>query len=294
MIKVKYKLKKNKFGFLQINPKPSVQELDSFYNQNFYTSNYKNFNNSSLAEQLKDSKFYNYKWEKIYNNFLKLKKSVLKKKVLDIGCGWGQCLLYLKKKGLDCYGIDPSTKAINYCNKKGLKGEVSNLSNLDIFKNIRFDFVIMNNVLEHLRNPVETIKKINKILKKNGIIFIEVPNDFNTFQLVGKKANKIKNDWWVSPPAHLNYFSHKTLQNFLIMNNFLIKKKDTSFPIEIFLLFNQNYVGNQKLGKKLHNYRVSFEKNMINTGNRSKLENFYEKLAELNLGRTAIVYAQKR
>ena len=51
---MKYSLKKNKFGFIQVKPTPSVEELDKFYKKNFYSINYKNFNNSELKEQVKD------------------------------------------------------------------------------------------------------------------------------------------------------------------------------------------------------------------------------------------------
>ena len=42
---MKNSLKKNKFGFIQVKPTPSVEELDKFYKKNFYSINYKNFNN---------------------------------------------------------------------------------------------------------------------------------------------------------------------------------------------------------------------------------------------------------
>ena len=45
-------------------------------------------------------------------------------------------------------------KPINYCKSKGLKTEISNLEKLDIFGNIKFDFIIMNNILEHLRDHI--------------------------------------------------------------------------------------------------------------------------------------------
>lgn len=291
---MKYSLKKNKFGFFQIKPTPSQKDLDKFYNQNFYTKNNKNFNNSALKEQVKSKNYFNYKWKKIFDNFKLINKNLKKKKVLDIGCGYGQCILYLKKKGLDCYGLDPSLHAVEYCKSKQLKVQESNLDRLDVFENIKFDFIIMNNVLEHLRDPVNIIKKIKKILKKNGIIFIEVPNDFNAFQMTGAKANRIKKQWWVAPPAHLNYFSHSTLDHFLTSNDFKIIKKGSSFPLEIFLLFGDDYVSNKSLGKVCHEKRVNFERNLLNNRNENVLDKFYQKLAEINLGRTAIIYAKKR
>ena len=153
---------------------------------------------------------------------------------------------------------------------------------------------VMNNVLEHLRDPISIIKKIKKILKKNGILFIEVPNDFNAFQTTGRIANKIKKQWWVSPPAHLNYFSHDTLENFLNKNNFSVVKRESSFPFEIFLLFGDNYVTDRTLGKECHKKRIKFEQNFLKTKNEKFLDKFYEKLAEINLGRTAIIYAKNK
>lgn len=42
-------------------------------------------------------------------------------RVLDIGCGAGRCLLYLKEKGLEAVGIDTSPLAIKVCRERGLK-----------------------------------------------------------------------------------------------------------------------------------------------------------------------------
>ena len=180
----------------------------------------------------------------------------------------------------------------SYCKNKGLKAEISNLENLNLLGNTKFDFIIMNNVLEHLRDPISIIKKVKLFLKKNGVLFIEVPNDFNLFQLSGKFVNKIKNDWWVNPPAHLNYFSHDTLEFFLKKLGFKILKKDSSFPFEIFLLFGDNYVLDKNLGKECHKKRVNFEQNLLKNNNEEILNLFYQKMAEINLGRTAIIYAK--
>ena len=67
------------------------------------------------------------------------------------------------------------------------------------------------NVLEHLRDPFATLKLIkSKLLAKNGLLVIEVPNDFNDFQQVANKEFDLDN-WWVVSPNHINYFSPKTL-----------------------------------------------------------------------------------
>jgi len=53
-MKNNYKLKKNKFGFFQVSPTPSAEEITKFYAEEFYTGEYKNFNDSSLEVQISD------------------------------------------------------------------------------------------------------------------------------------------------------------------------------------------------------------------------------------------------
>ena len=65
-----------------------------------------------------------------------------------------------------------------------------------------------------------------------------------------------------------------------------------SFPMEMFLLMGDVYVGNQELGKKCHNKRVEFEKVMRKQNKTEKLMLFYEALAKLDLGRTSLVFAR--
>ena len=60
----------------------------------------------------------------------------------------------------------------------------------------------------------------------------------------------------------------------------------------MFLLFGDNYVSNKILGKECHKKRVNFEQNLLRDKNEKILNLFYEKMAEINLGRTAIVYAK--
>jgi 2-polyprenyl-3-methyl-5-hydroxy-6-metoxy-1,4-benzoquinol methylase len=289
----KYSVKINKkFGFKQIFPTPSVTEINKFYNKIFYSKNFKNFNNSSLKVQKSDKFFFDTKWDSINTNlkiFLKYKKNNIS--VLDIGCGWCQCLIYLKKKGFDCYGFDPSKESVLYGLKYGIKVKHAGMDKVDVFEGKKFNVVILNNVLEHLIDPEGTLKQIKKILKPKGIIMVEVPNDFNDFQIIGKKIHKLK-QWWVSPPAHLNYFSKETLSKLINFLGFKVLLSHSSFPLEMFLLFGDNYIGDPKIGKICHKKRVSFEKNLIKYGKIKLLNDFYKSLAELNLGRTITLYAQ--
>jgi SAM-dependent methyltransferase len=102
-------------------------------------------------------------------------------KILDIGCGFGQILLALKKIGYTSLkGIDIDDEAINYCLRKGFNVEkITDLIEFSMKSNERYDFIIMNHVLEHLEKGriIETLVSIeNNLLSTNGLLFIAVPN----------------------------------------------------------------------------------------------------------------------
>ncbi len=291
-MKKNYKLKKNKFGFYQVSPTPLPEEITKFYANEFYTDEYKYFNDASLEVQVKDKIFFEGRWNDIYNNFLEINKDLKKgASILDIGCGWAQALLFFKKKGFNCYGFDPAIEAVEYGCKKGLNIKHAGLDGMNVFENQKFEIVTMFNVLEHLADPSKTINQIKEILKPNGILVIDVPNEFNDFQTVGRDVHKL-NDWWVVPPNHLNYFSKDSLVNFLELHGLSVEISESSFPLEMFLLFGDNYVKNGNLGNQCHQKRVMFEENLRKHGKSSVLKSFYRALADLNLGRQISVFCK--
>ena len=97
------------------------------------------------------------------------------KKVLEIGCSYGERLSKLKDRGYDVTGIELSEESVQKA--KELFG--LNIINNDIescdFKENQFDVIIMRMVLEHLRNPQTIIRKISSWLREGGELLISVP-----------------------------------------------------------------------------------------------------------------------
>ena len=280
------------YGFLQVSPTPSTDEITQFYANEFYSGEYKNFNNSSLEVQVADKDFFDGQCEDILYNISKvLKKPSESLSILDVGCGWAQALLYFKSKGMNCYGFDPAPEAIEYGLRKGLNVQCAGIDRMDVFDNIKFDVVMLKNVLEHIPNPFEVLKEIReKVLKTGGLLIIDVPNEFNVFQTAGRDVHGLGN-WWVAPPGHLNYFSNDTLVKLVNGAGYEVSLSEASFPLEMFLLFNDCYVGNGVIGKEIHKKRVNFEMNLRKLGLADKLHEFYQALAKINLGRQIAVYA---
>lgn len=282
------------YGYLRLDPIPSKEEVNEFYAKEFYSSNDKYFNNSSLVVQQNQSDFFEKRWEKIHTICKKKFQNSLKgKSVFDIGFGFGQSLLYFRdKKNMKVSGIEPSIEGYEYVKSKGISSYnigIEELQNYNFDK--KNDIVMLLNVLEHLRDPFATLKLIkSKLLAKNGLLVIEVPNDFNDFQQVANKEFDLDN-WWVVSPNHINYFSPKTLFRLLDKCGYTVFEYHTSFPLELFLLFGDNYVNNRDIGKVCHEKRVKFEELMIKHNKQDKLNDFYKSLADLELGRSLTVYA---
>ena len=60
------------------------------------------------------------------------------------------------------------------------------------FENIKFDAIIANGILEHVVDPQKFILKMREKLVKKGMLFINVPNEFNIIQNEYMKLNSIK------------------------------------------------------------------------------------------------------
>lgn len=286
----KFKIIKDEtFGYYRVDPIPTAEEVERYYLEEFYSDNYQAFNNSTLEVQKTDQEFFDSRWEKMYENFNRFFGEVSEKSLFDIGFGFAQALIYFHKKGLEVSGIEPSPEGVNYARSQGLnvyKGGIEAFGQVDR----KFDIVTLVNVLEHLRDPVGVLASIKEqLLERNGLLVVDVPNDFNDFQVVANEEYDL-HQWWVCPPNHVNYFTNTSLCRILKAVGYKVTKSEATFPLEMFLLFGDVYVGNGDIGKLCHNKRVNFEKLMRKHGKTVKLNRFYESLAHLNLGRNTIVY----
>jgi SAM-dependent methyltransferase len=280
------------YGFLRVEPVPTQQEVEKFYADEFYSANAVYFNNSALSLQLEQKGFFDSRWESIYNianNFFE--GNIANKSVFDIGFGFAQALLYLKTKGLVVSGLEPSKEGVDYALSHGVEAYHVGIEDFDCVGSQTFEMVLLLNVLEHLRNPVDTLQNIKtQLLKSNGLLVIDVPNDFNDFQVIANEEYNL-NEWWVYPPNHINYFSPTSLKKLLADCGYEVVHCESSFPLDMFLMFGDVYVGNSTLGRECHNKRVQFEALMRKHNKHEKLSKLYQALADLDLGRTFTIYA---
>lgn len=117
-----------------------------------------------------------YKHAKV--KFLEMLPS-LKGRFLEVGCGEGATLEYLKSAGADFVaGVDINAGAIRAGAQRGLDLMLAADVEKDElpFAAREFDVIILADVLEHLREPWEALKKITGYLKDDGHVLISIPN----------------------------------------------------------------------------------------------------------------------
>jgi len=90
--------------------------------------------------------------------------------VLDFGCGGGYLLAAYKCK--EKYGIELNPSAQRVAIENGLNAVETVI---DLPKDVMFDLIISNHALEHVYNPLETIKSLYPRLKDTGKIVFYVP-----------------------------------------------------------------------------------------------------------------------
>jgi SAM-dependent methyltransferase len=125
-------------------------------------------------------------------------------RILDVGCGPALYLALLKSIGWKVYGVEVNTYACEYAvNKLGINVFCGELEKSN-FPSDFFDVIRLVHVLEHLPSPLTTFTEIKRILKPDGIIYIETPNQ-RSF------AFKCFKEKWPGIDSHIYAFSTQTL-----------------------------------------------------------------------------------
>jgi len=100
-------------------------------------------------------------------------------KILDLGCGPGYFLDYMKEQGYtDLTGVSLSPEDVRMCEEKGhtiKKYDMSFLPQKDGYYDESVDFIFLRHSLEHSPYPIFTLMEYNRVLKQGSKMYIEVP-----------------------------------------------------------------------------------------------------------------------
>ena len=155
--------------FRYTNPIPTIEKIGDYYKADNYISH------TSSKKGI---------FEKVYHQ---VRKHTLKKKLqlvskyaksqtlMDIGCGTGDFLGFVNQNGWNVKGLEPSPDAREKAIKNH-KVEVESTDELSKQVSESFDAITMWHVLEHVYNLNDDFAQFKRILKKDGHLFIAVPN----------------------------------------------------------------------------------------------------------------------
>ena len=185
----------SKCGVAFLNPMPGSEELARHYPSVYY----------GRPPQY-PSLPYSFHWRR---------SQIIKKKatgeILDVGCGNGGFLTYMKERGWDVYGIDNSPHAVQIAGIT-LEGKVRHVCDLSeaSFPSGHFDVITLFEVFEHLPEPLSTLREIRRILKVDGLLFFSVPNFASLEKMVF-------GPWWngLDAPRHLFQYGPKTIKRLM-------------------------------------------------------------------------------
>jgi 2-polyprenyl-3-methyl-5-hydroxy-6-metoxy-1,4-benzoquinol methylase len=198
---LKYYFKKGKYRYYRCQscflvatfPVPTPKEIIEHYKNNYSFGNYmllkkysKNYlkNYEGMADELKKSLG---------------KKSLKNIKILDIGCFTGDFMEILRKKGANVYGVEIQEEAAKIARKR-FKNKIINkdITDLSSFSKNSFDCITMLGLVEHVKDPKKLIEIAEKILKPEGTLMIQTPNNTSL-------PSKITNKYWppYTPVEHI-------------------------------------------------------------------------------------------
>lgn len=193
------------------SPRPDQQSIGAYYRSEDYISH------TNTAHTVQD-KLYQLarKWA------LGRKHRILAKyrsqgRVLDIGCGTGEFLGYLKGRGYLVQGVEPDLGAREQAIANHALEVVPGLEIVP--SNEQFNVVTMWHVLEHVPDPRRTLKKIYSIMADRGILVIAVP-DRESWD-----ASHYRAEWAAyDVPRHLFHFRRADLHRLLHEHGFVLLK----------------------------------------------------------------------
>ncbi len=143
--------------------------------------------------------------------------------VLDVGCACGDFgELVNRNKKCNIYGLEYDVESLNIATKTNAYQIVHHID-LNIFDeskfetyNNYFDSIVMLDVLEHILNPEEVIKKLKNFLKKDGFFIISLPNvAFCDIKVGLLKNNFTYSDTGILDKTHLKFYTHKSISNMM-------------------------------------------------------------------------------
>jgi 2-polyprenyl-3-methyl-5-hydroxy-6-metoxy-1,4-benzoquinol methylase len=137
-------------------------------------------------------------------------------RLLDVGCCNGTFMRMATAQGWAPLGLDINPAAAQSCRALGLNAEAGQVEDMAIPAD-KYDACHMGDVIEHLSDPIRTLRHISRMLRPGGVIMVSTPN-------IDSWAARL---WQVKPGEHCLYFTRDTLRRMLQEAGLVVKSVNT-------------------------------------------------------------------
>ncbi|MBP5568639.1 MAG: methyltransferase domain-containing protein [Treponema sp.] len=171
-------------------------EAEKLYKKSYFFEDYKKQYGKTYQEDFDSIKAQCLKRVNVISSLIKTSKG---KNILDIGCAYGPFLAAAGEKNYNPFGTDISSEAIDFVKNElhfpASQAAFPQIDTTDEFGVSQFDAVTMWYVIEHFKNLDVVLKKVNAVLKKDGIFAFSTPSG------QGVSATTNKDNFYVASPT---------------------------------------------------------------------------------------------
>lgn len=191
-------------GLIQTNPR---MDEDSY--ARFYDSEYRRLYRGTEApsEQYVEERAAHGKaiYEYLFGESGVLPEPDGRLTVVEVGCGGGGILKHFRDRGHEEFGLDPGSQYVEFSREAyDLNLHVGTLA--DAPDGLEADLVVYSHVFEHIVDPVEELGRIRRVLRPDGILYVEVPGVKNLHRTYGLDFLQFVQN------AHVHHFTLATLR----------------------------------------------------------------------------------
>lgn len=250
-------------GYRRLDPLPSDDELEQFYAKAYGTTEQSRAPDVlRLREETPEAAAERrWRFETLYTDAIHhlADLGVEAGVAIDVGCGTGEFLRFLgKREEWTAHGVERDILSLQSAQRDGLSIVGDLIDDVPDSFVASTDLITMFNVLEHVPDPAQILKRALQLLRPGGALVVQVPNDFSEIQLATQTYLN-ERDWWVAIPDHLNYFNFASLRRFIEGVGFEVRIEFGSFPMEFFLVAGIDYLNDRSSGSEAHRRRCDFE-----------------------------------
>ena len=195
-------------GLVFLNPQPSADELARIYRAEYFLGSESEAGRQTASE-LK------YATAGLYLSEIRRYHGSGNGRLLEVGCGEGDFLVLAEADGWQVTGVEFSSPAGERARQRLKNGSVScgELQQLGLAAE-QFDLCVVSDVISNVRDPLEFLGEIHRVLKPGGTLFIATPS------IDSWSARFMKQKWMEFKAEHLTYFNRQTIQTALFKSGF--------------------------------------------------------------------------